>query len=78
MNKSLLWMVIVILVGVVAYYALNAPDQRNGVQKVGDAISELPNGPDKAARELKDRTPADKIDDSLKDAGDKLKAPDKQ
>ena len=54
---------------------LNAPDQRNGVQKVGDAISKIPEGTDKAARELKDRTPAEKLSDAASDAEKKITNP---
>jgi hypothetical protein len=59
-------LVIALLVGG-GYYLLTRPDQRTGAQHIGDAIGELPNGVDKAARELKDRTPADKIHDAVKD-----------
>lgn len=62
--------VITIIVG---SYILNAPDRRSGGQKVADAINELPNGVDKAARQLKDRTPADKLSDAAKDASDDVK-----
>ncbi len=67
-SKQILGIVVVILIAIVAFMVLNKPDDRNPVQKVGDAIHQLPNGTDKAARELKDRTPADKIKDNLKDA----------
>ncbi len=71
-GKFLLTILLIIVIGVVGYYVLNAPDERNGVQKVGDAISELPNGADKAARQLEDRTIGDKLNDAAKDAGNNL------
>ncbi|MEQ1889657.1 MAG: hypothetical protein ABL951_10840 [Alphaproteobacteria bacterium] len=55
------------------YYILNAPDQRNAGEKIGDAINELPNGIDKAARQLESRTPGEKLEDAVKDAGDDIK-----
>lgn len=55
------------------YFILNAPDQRSAGDKIGDAINELPNGVDKAARELEDRTPGEKLEDAVKDAGDDIK-----
>ncbi|MES2983946.1 MAG: hypothetical protein V4735_02015 [Pseudomonadota bacterium] len=57
-----------VVIGFIAYSVLNAPDKRNGAEKLGDAISELPNGADKAARQLEDRTPADKLNDAASDA----------
>ncbi len=64
---------LVIVIGVIGYYVLNAPDRRDGGQKIADAINELPNGVDKASRQLKDRTPGEKLGDAAKDAGDDLK-----
>ena len=67
-SKTMLTVVIIVLLGVVAYMILTKPDDRNGFEKVGDAVSELPNGTDNAARELQDRTPGEKIVDDVKDA----------
>lgn len=64
---------LVLVAGTVGYYVLNAPDNRNAGEKVGDALNELQNGVDKAARQLKNRTPGDKLDDAAKDAGNALK-----
>jgi hypothetical protein len=58
---------------IIGYNILNAPDRRDAGQKIADAIDELPNGLDKASRQLEDRTPADKLSDAAKDAGDDLK-----
>lgn len=71
-NKFLMIVILVVVIGIAAY-VLNAPDRRNPVQKLGDAIEQLPNGTDKAARELKDRTPGEKLHDAIKDAGDDVK-----
>jgi len=64
---------IIVLIAIVGYNILNAPDRRSDGQKVSDAINELPNGLDKASRQLKDRTPADKLSDAVKDEGDDIK-----
>ena len=71
-SNVLMIIVLVIVVGIAAY-VLNAPDKRNPVQKLGDAIEQLPKGTDKAARELKDRTPGEKLGDAVKDEGDDVK-----
>lgn len=72
-TKGLLVVVVVLLLAVVAYGALTMPDRRNTAEKVGDAIHELPQGVDKAARQLEDRTPGEKIGDAVKDVGDEIK-----
>ncbi len=64
---------VVLLIGVVGYYVLTAPDRRNPGEKVGDAINELSRGVDKAARQLQDRSPGDKLNDAAKDAAQDLK-----
>jgi len=59
--------IIGLIVAVLGYYILNAPDNRDPAQKIGDAVNELHNGPDKAARQLENRTPGDKLEDAAKD-----------
>lgn len=65
--------VLIVVLLIAAYMFLAAPDKRNGFERAGDAISELPNGPDAAADQLKDRNPAQKAGDAIKDAGENLK-----
>jgi len=64
---------IVIVVVVLAYGVFTMQDNRTATEKVGDAIHDLPQGVDKAARQLEDRTPGEKLGDAVKDAGDKIK-----
>jgi hypothetical protein len=73
LGKYLLVLSLVAIISTIAYSVLNAPDRRSAGDKIGDAMNELPNGVDKAARQLEDRTPADKLGDVAKDAGDDLK-----
>ena len=56
--------VVVVLVG---YLFLTMPDHRNGTERVGDAIHDLPQGVDKASRQLEDRSPGQKLGDAIKD-----------
>lgn len=67
-GKYLIIAALAIAIAAGGYYILNAPDQRSSGEKIGDAINELPNV-DKAARELEDRTPGEKLEDAVKDAG---------
>ncbi len=71
MNKPTLRNVVVLVVilalAFLAYSFLTMPDQRSASDKVGDAIHDLPQGPGKAARQLEDRTPGQKLGDSIKD-----------
>lgn len=64
-SKSLIGILVIIVIGVLLFSVLNKPDDRNAVQKVGDAIQK------EDTRELKDRTPAQRIGDSVQDAADK-------
>jgi len=72
-NRTLTGIVIVVILAVVAYGVLTMRDQRSTGEKVGDAIDALPHGVDKAARQLEDRTPGQKLGDAVKDTGDKIK-----
>lgn len=73
MNKNSKFVIgglIVALLAVIAVGVLNMPDRRGPGEKIGDAIGQLDNGVDNAARELEDRTPAERITDGVKDATD--------
>jgi len=59
--------VVAIVLALVGYRLLTMPDQRSATDKLGDAIHQLPNGLDKASRELEDRTPGQKLGDAIKD-----------
>jgi len=59
-TKMLPIALVVIVLLVVGYFMLVQPDQRTEAQKIGDAIQELPNGVEKAERQLEDRTPGEK------------------
>lgn len=72
-GKNLLLVAAVAVIAIVGYSVLYAPDRRSDGQKISDAVSELPNGVDKAARQLEDRTPADKLHDAAQDASDDVK-----
>jgi hypothetical protein len=72
MQEKIDFMILIIVAGI-GYYILTAPDNRSAGDKIGDAIDELPNGLDKAARQLEDRTPAEKLGDEMQDADTELK-----
>jgi hypothetical protein len=72
-NKTMLFIILAVIIAIVAYFVLNAPDTRTTTEKVGDAVQELPKGPEKAERELEDRTPGEKVGDAVKDAGEGIK-----
>ena len=72
-NRNLLVLLVIIIVVVLAWGVLSMPDQRTAGQKIGDAVDALPQGVDKAARQLEDRTPGQKLGDAVKDAGDDIK-----
>ena len=72
-GKFLLMAGLAIFIGVIGYSILTAPDRRGAGEKLADAIDELPNGLDKASRQLEDRTPGEKLSDAAQDAGDDIK-----
>lgn len=72
-KKILLIVILAVVAGIVGYYVLNAPDRRTPGEKIGNAIDTLPQGPEKAARELKNRTPGEKLEDAAKDTGKDIK-----
>jgi hypothetical protein len=67
------------MTAIAAWSILTMPDQRTAGQKIGNAIDALPQGPDKAARQLEDRTLEQRLSDALKDARERIRqdiAPD--
>lgn len=71
-NQSIIWVLAAIIViggGIYAVNYLNQPDDRNAVQRLGDAVEEMPNT-DAALNQLEDRSPAEKIGDSVEEATD--------
>ncbi|MGE3624423.1 MAG: hypothetical protein AB7H77_11210 [Bdellovibrionales bacterium] len=73
-SKNLLIAAIVVVIAVVAYMVLAQPDRRTTSEKIGDAVQELPNGPDRALHELgSNRTPGEKVGDAVNDVGDQIK-----
>lgn len=71
--KGPLVIIAVIVIAAMAYCSLTMRDERSVTEKIGDAIHELPQGIDKAERQLEGRTPGQKLGDVVKDAGDKIK-----
>lgn len=71
-SRFIIGALILAVLAVVAFSVLNAPDTRTSGEKVGDAVTKLGDGQglDDAARELQDRTPAQRISDGVKDATD--------
>ena len=61
-GKNLMMIGLVVILAVIGFYVLNAPDNRSAGERVGDAIDQLG-----------DRTPGEKLGDAVKDVGDDLK-----
>jgi len=72
-SNKVIGLIVVLILAILAYGVLTMPDRRTGTEKIGDAIHDLDKGPDKAARQLEDRTPGQKLGDAVKDAGDDIK-----
>ena len=72
-GKFILVAALAVIIAIIGYDVLNAPDKRDAGEKFSDAVNELPNGVDKAARQLKDRTPGEKLSDAVSDENEKIK-----
>lgn len=70
-SKGLLALILIIVLGVIAWGVLTMPDQRSTGDKVGDAVDALPQGVGKAAEQLEDRTPGEKLGDSISESTDR-------
>ena len=76
MSTTYTWLLItatVVVAAAIGYGYLTMKDTRSPTEKIGDAIHELPQGADKAERQLEDRTPGQKLGDAIKDGGNKVK-----
>ncbi len=69
-TKSITIAAILIVVVIIGYLAMTTRENRSVGEKFGDAIEKMDDGVDNAARELKDRTPAEKVGDAVEDAVD--------
>lgn len=69
-SSRLIISVVVLVLLIAAGYWFVTPRERTLGEKVDDAASELSNGVDNAAESLKDRSPAEKVGDAVKDATD--------
>ncbi len=68
--KNIVIAVVIVVVAALAYVVMTTPEQRTAGETIEDAVGELDNGVDNAARELEDRTPAEKVEDAVEDATD--------
>jgi hypothetical protein len=73
MLRTILVLVVIGVIAVVGYLALNTPDQRTTGERMGDAVDAISDGVDKAGRQLEDRTAGEKLGDAIKDVGDDIK-----
>ncbi len=72
-NNGMKWVlgaVVIAVVAVGAYAMLTTPDDRTAGEHISDAADNLDEGLDDAARELENRTPAERIGDEVEDATD--------
>jgi hypothetical protein len=69
-TRILAGIVVVAVLAVAAYGFMTQPDTRSAGERLGDAVSNLDDGVDDAARELEPRTPAERLKDDYKDATD--------
>jgi hypothetical protein len=71
--KTISILLIITLLAVTGYWALNRQDQRTTGERMGDAVDAISDGVDKASRQLENRTPAEKLGDAVDDISDNIK-----
>jgi hypothetical protein len=64
-NRTIYIIAGIALVAILVVFLLNMPDKRSGSERVGDAVTALPQGVDKAGDQLKDRNPVEKAGDAI-------------
>jgi hypothetical protein len=78
-GKTILLVAAAAIVGFLVYsWMTTAHDNRTTTDRLGDAVHALPQGLDKAGDQLEDRTPAQKLGDSVDKAGQDMKDDTKQ
>lgn len=71
-NNALMTVLAVIIVAIVAVAAIYLmQDHRTAGERLGDAVSTLPKGPDKAINKLGDQPPAQNVERNVGDAAKK-------
>jgi gas vesicle protein len=77
MLKIIMQVIVFVVVGgviaSVGYVVLNIRDGRTTSEKIGDSIDALSDGVDEAERQMKSRTPGEKLNDAVKDVRDDIR-----
>jgi hypothetical protein len=71
--KTIIIILLILFIGVIGWGILTMPDQRTTGEKIGDAVDALPEGADKAVRQLEDRTPGERLGDAVEDVGEDIR-----
>jgi short subunit fatty acids transporter len=66
-TRNIMIVIVILALVFLTYGIMTMPDNRNPSEKIGDAIHDLPQGVDKASRQLEDRTPGQRLGDTIKD-----------
>lgn len=69
-TSKLLTAIIVVALLILGGYYFFTPEERTLGEKIDDAAGELSNGLDDAGKALEDRSPAEKVQDAVKDAAE--------
>lgn len=70
-TKNFMIIAAIVIIAALAYTVMTTRENRTMGEKLDAAVEKLDDGGvDDAARELKDRTPAEKVEDAVKDATD--------
>jgi len=60
-------LVLIVLAGFGIHKFMNKPDERTAVERLGDAVKQLPNGVDAASKQLDDKSATEKLGEDIKE-----------
>lgn len=63
--KPFIMIILALAIGFGIYTFMNKADERTALERAADAVKALPEGVDKAAQQLEDKSMADKIQESV-------------
>ena len=70
--RTILILLVICLISFAGYQVLNMKDKRASGERMGDAIDAISGGASKAGEQLQDRTPLEKLGDTVKSVGDDI------
>lgn len=72
-QRGLMIFLAIAVLAVLAWGFMDMRDERSTGERIGDAVEALPHGVDEAGEQLRDRTPAERLGDKVRETTDEIK-----